>query len=141
MIVEQNNTNDLFAATPFIADDQKALELLNNFIISYFENYEISDNIIDVDKFFENLLNDEAIKTVFLNFDKIYKLPNIKIVNDTKYKENLKDSVNYFTILQEQKALRENIGSYMHINAPSVKTKEYFKAIRKYFFYFWRCFL
>ncbi|WP_291625621.1 hypothetical protein [Clostridium sp.] len=134
IIVEQNNTNDLFAATPFIADDQKALELLNNFIMSYFENYEISDNTIDVDKFFENLLNDEdvdyeAIKTIFLNFDKIYKLPNIKIINDTKYKENLKDSVNYFTILQEQKALRENIGSYMHINAPSVKTKEYFKAI------------
>lgn len=136
IIVEQNSVNDLLSAVPFISDEQKSLELLNNFIISYFENYGITDNTIDVDKFFENLLNDNdvdynAIKTIFLNFNKVYKLQNIKIVNDTKYKENLKDSVNYFTILQEQKALRENVGSYMHINSPTKKTDDYYKGIKE----------
>lgn len=128
--IEIQKDGDLFSITSLIEDTEEnkkaKIDLINKFIDSYIELYNIKEDVLNVDEFFTNIFENEEIDystavNIFNYFDLIYSEKRIKTTNDQLYRDSKKDTSFYFSRLIEQKQIANAISNFMHVSKSNAK--------------------
>ena len=133
-----SENEESYSATSLVGDSNEIKEqkkqLILEFIEEYKNKYGIKDSVLDVDKFFLDLINDDDIsfeqaKNIFNYFSLLKNKKDYNAINYHKYNQFKKDAESYFNTLREAKGQLDSISSYMHINPPTKQNKDYIEAL------------
>lgn len=128
------NSGEKLSATSIIEDIEEKYKLIDEIIKLYIENTNSPKNVLDVDKFFEHLLENEeldyaSISTIFEYFTDYLLDRRIHTANSYVF-DNFRNNPNdFFNKLREVKAQRETVADYMHIRATRKKHDNYEMAL------------
>lgn len=122
------NDNGSFSLTK-IETDKEVIDLLSRMITSYAEKRNIKDKNIDIEDFFDYLMNDEIpfeeIVSLFANIrdvlNKQNKFGDYKFVNLKTFQKHQRNIIDFYEYIKSNKLVEQNVTTNMHISAPNAK--------------------